>query len=372
MLKLALFAALANLALSALAQNVQLPPENTSPPPVKEWVAAIDPAKVPQAPLQPDISQPRQCEKAKAFCHWACDNCIREQTDFTKCPKGQWAITFDDGPTEFTPPLLDFLAKEKIKATFFVLGSKVRDHAPFLQRAFQDGHEIASHSWSHSALTSLTNEQIIAEMKWTEIAIQQTIGVRPKYMRPPYGDIDDRVRALMVLMGYKVVIWNKDTFDWRLRENKITPAEVDGNFTQWINEAATAQTGSILLEHDHAEPSVNAAIRNLPRLAKAYKLVPLSACIGDTSVYQGVSNLAPSSSGLPTVAAPASMVAAPGASNLPSAPIVAMSIPLSLPAGAANPTAGPSAPQVPVKSSASKRMASFGAVSFLLASLMLL
>ncbi|KAL1915561.1 uncharacterized protein VTP21DRAFT_6685 [Calcarisporiella thermophila] len=376
MLKQLSFATLvAHLALSALAQ-IQLPPGSGTPPPVREWVQAIDMTKIPAAPIQPPIDQNRQCEKAKGFCNWSCDNCINKQTDFDSCPKGTWAVTFDDGPTQFTPPLLDFLAKQKIKATFFVMGQNVRDHGPFLKRAFQEGHEIASHTWSHSALTSLTNEQIVAEMKWTEIAIEQVIGVKPKYMRPPYGDIDDRVRGILTSMGYKAVIWNHDSNDWRIKEGQSTPAAVDGNFTQWIKEAATAQVGGLSLEHDHAEITVQLAIKNLPLLAKAYKLIPLSQCVGDANVYQAgpvVNNTSsvvplPSSATAPSMP---SMVAAPAVNS--SAPaVVSMAVPVSqlLPPDAKNlnpsgSQTGNAAQSTPAKSSASKTMnlgAAMGAI----------
>ncbi|KAL1922518.1 uncharacterized protein VTP21DRAFT_10057 [Calcarisporiella thermophila] len=267
----------------------ELLPLGVDTPPAKpEWLSAIDMTKVPNAPLQPDISQLRQCEKAKGFCNWSCEQCVNRTTDFDSCPKGQWAVTFDDGPTQFTPPLLDFLKQNNMKATFFVLGTQARDNPAILKRAFDEGHEIASHTWSHKALTSLTNEQIVSEMKWTELAIQQAIGVKPKYMRPPYGDIDDRVRALMVSMGLRVVIWNRDSFDWKLQTKQITLAEIDGNFTQWVQETPAADKGFISLEHDHSKDTVDIAIKHLPALSKVTKFVKLSECLNDPNIYQSV------------------------------------------------------------------------------------
>lgn len=71
------------------------------------------------------------------------------------------------------------------------------------------GHEISVHTWSHPALTKLTNEQIVAELGWTRKAIQAVTGVTPTTMRPPYGDIDDRVRAIALAMGLQPVIWTR-------------------------------------------------------------------------------------------------------------------------------------------------------------------
>lgn len=77
-------------------------------------------------------------------------------------------------------------------------------------------------SWSHHALTTLSNEQIVAEMKWTEKAIEDATGYRVKYMRPPYGDIDNRVRFVLKKLGYIVVDWTGDTFDTNDWKSKPT------------------------------------------------------------------------------------------------------------------------------------------------------
>ncbi|KAK9687433.1 chitin deacetylase [Basidiobolus ranarum] len=89
--------------------------------------------------------------------------------------------------SENTPQLLDILAAEGIKATFCVIGVLLQNpkHAETMQRIYREGHTICSHTWSHPHLMSLTNEQIISEMKATEDIIAKTIGVKPRYLRPP-------------------------------------------------------------------------------------------------------------------------------------------------------------------------------------------
>lgn len=104
--------------------------------------------------------------------------------DISTCPDGKWGLTYDDGPTEFSPALYDFLDQKKQKATFFMIGGQVvkfRDHA---KRAFDAGHELAGHTWSHSYLTTLTNEQIVGELMWTARAIEEVTGKKPRYFRP--------------------------------------------------------------------------------------------------------------------------------------------------------------------------------------------
>jgi peptidoglycan/xylan/chitin deacetylase (PgdA/CDA1 family) len=99
-------------------------------------------------------------------------------------------LTYDDGPAFYTTELLDFLDQESLKATFFVVGSRCISFPPILQSEYMDGHQIAVHTWSHPPLTTLTNEQIIAELGWTKKVIKDILGVTPNMMRPPYGDIE--------------------------------------------------------------------------------------------------------------------------------------------------------------------------------------
>jgi hypothetical protein len=123
-------------------------------------------------------------------CWWTCGGCTR-QTDITTCPdRLTWGLTYDDGPAFYTPNLLEYLNSQSLKATFFVIGSRVVSFPATLQAQYISGHQIAVHTWSHSALTTLTNDQIIAELGWSRKAIRDVIGVTPNMMRPPFGDIE--------------------------------------------------------------------------------------------------------------------------------------------------------------------------------------
>jgi peptidoglycan/xylan/chitin deacetylase (PgdA/CDA1 family) len=86
-----------------------------------------------------------------------------------------------------TSAVLDYLKSIEKKATFFVVGSRIaqsEEAKSTLRRAYQDGHQIAMHSWSHSALSKLKNEEIVAEVMWTGKIIKDVTGVFPKYFRP--------------------------------------------------------------------------------------------------------------------------------------------------------------------------------------------
>lgn len=144
-------------------------------------------------------------------CWWTCGGCTRE-TDIVECPdKNVWGLSYDDGPSPFTPLLIDYLQEKNIKTTFFVVGSRVLSRPEMLQTEYMSGHQISIHTWSHPALTTLTNEEIVAELGWTMKVIKDTLGVTPNTFRPPYGDIDDRVRAIAAQMGLTPVIWTSYT-----------------------------------------------------------------------------------------------------------------------------------------------------------------
>jgi peptidoglycan/xylan/chitin deacetylase (PgdA/CDA1 family) len=94
------------------------------------------------------------------------------------------------------------LTGKQLHATFFVVGSRVIERPNVLQEQYMTGHEISVHTWSHQHLTSLTNEQIVAELGWTRKAIKTVLGVTPTTMRPPYGDIGLSVLLTLILWMY--------------------------------------------------------------------------------------------------------------------------------------------------------------------------
>lgn len=135
-----------------------------------------------------------------------------------------------------------------------------------LQTEYMLGHEIADHTWSHPPLTTLTNEQIVAELGWTRQAIKDILGITPRFCRPPYGDIDDRVRGVMAAMDLIPVIWTEsgaeefDTDDWKIAGGT---ANGTSSFAAWEAIVATAvnlATGFIVLQHDLYQQSVDMAV----------------------------------------------------------------------------------------------------------------
>lgn len=152
-------------------------------------------------------------------------------------------LTFDDGPhPTLTPKLLDLLKNENIKALFFVLGENVAKgkNRDIVKRAFDEGHLIGNHTYSHKNLKKLTEEEIRTEILKTEDLIKDILS-SPKLLRPPYGATNSLVNKVIADLGYTSVFWNVDTLDWKNRG------------IQWVNDALSqveAREDSIILMHD--------------------------------------------------------------------------------------------------------------------------
>ncbi|RUS18055.1 hypothetical protein BC937DRAFT_89192 [Endogone sp. FLAS-F59071] len=267
-----------------------VPPTNSTQ--VATWWASINQTQIPPAPViqfdaAGDPISPYPVGE-NPYCDWSLDGVCSRPGDTVRCPtKGVWGLTFDDGPTTFGSQLYDFLNTTQQKASLWYIGVQVAQNPQIAQKGCAAGHQIGIHTWSHHPLTSLTNEQIVAELKWTELIIKEVCGVTPRYFRPPYGDYDDRVRFIAESLGYLPVIWDLDTNDWEIGtpNSTVTTATEDADFVTWINEEPTDTQGHICLQHELTQITVNEAIKNLPALQAAYKVMPVASCINDRHPY---------------------------------------------------------------------------------------
>ncbi|KZO93691.1 carbohydrate esterase family 4 protein [Calocera viscosa TUFC12733] len=233
----------------------------------------------------------------ETLCWWTCGHCTRE-TDITSCPdKMTWGLSYDDGPSPWTPALLNYMNQENLKSTFFIVGSRAISRPQILQDEYMLGHQLCVHTWSHPYLTTLTTEQarlshscVVAELGWTREAIRQITGVSPNCMRPPYGDLDDRVRAISLAMGMTPIIWTStanvtfDTNDWHIPAGTVTVQLVLETFDEILNEyAPSLNSGFIVLEHDLWPQTVDIAVGYvLPNAlaSKKYQMMPIISCLG--------------------------------------------------------------------------------------------
>jgi peptidoglycan/xylan/chitin deacetylase (PgdA/CDA1 family) len=126
------------------------------------------------------------------------------------------ALTFDDGPSEWTGPLLDVLAANEARATFFVVGSMAERRPELLERIVAEGHELGNHSWSHPHLArDCGDEQVRLELERTSAVLEAVVGVPPRRFRCPYYDVDARVEAVAAGLGLAYTPSTVTPPDWR-------------------------------------------------------------------------------------------------------------------------------------------------------------
>lgn len=160
-------------------------------------------------------------------------------------PGGQYiCLTFEDGPdAELTPKLLDILLSKQVKATFFVLGSKCHQHPEILSRIVKEGHEIASHSWSHENNFLNTSMEVVHEdLRRTAKIIEKTTGTLPRFVRPPDGNTTPAInKDIKEIHNISYVV------NWNLNSNDIQKPYPSRKVKNVVNRA---KPGDIVLFHD--------------------------------------------------------------------------------------------------------------------------
>ncbi|KAI8094243.1 hypothetical protein BDF21DRAFT_436186 [Thamnidium elegans] len=256
----------------------------------EEWLEGID--------LESAIGKVRPvgsgiCEDAKCDgtdndrCFESCGNIATEDDIYGCRAEKTWALTFDDGPSNFTNELLDILDDLNVKATFVVMGAHAKLYPDVIRRAFEAGHQIASHTYSHPHLMSLSSEEIVYEIKATEEAIENAIGVKPRYIRPPYGEADSRVKNLLKQMGYKVLMWNVDPTDYNVHMMKDGGRRIVRSFDKAVDGIsnqlnANKDLGYISLQHDLYKQSIKQVPRIVKRMKiRGYEFMTAAECVED-------------------------------------------------------------------------------------------
>jgi peptidoglycan/xylan/chitin deacetylase (PgdA/CDA1 family) len=182
------------------------------------------------------------------------------------------ALTFDDGPSPFTDRLLQILADNDAKSTFFLIGNKVAANTAGAKRIADAGMEVANHTWEHPNMTTIPPELIGSQIAKANDAIASATGQRPKLLRTAGGLINDKVLAVAKQQGMADINWDVVPFDW-------------------INDSNTAATaymlktqikpGSVVLFHDTYSSTVDVVYQFIPVLkANGYHLVTVSQLLG--------------------------------------------------------------------------------------------
>jgi peptidoglycan/xylan/chitin deacetylase (PgdA/CDA1 family) len=192
------------------------------------------------------------------------------------------ALTFDDGPSEWTGPILDLLGAHGARATFFVVGSVAREQPVLLQRVVDEGHELGNHSWSHPALASECDDEVVREeLERTNHALAEIVGMLPRRFRAPHFDVDSRVEAIAATLGLVHTRSDVTPPDWHPR---VTSAVTATFVLQQV------RPGAVVNLHDGIPPSeagtgqtrqatVDAVATILPRLVNRYECVTASSLL---------------------------------------------------------------------------------------------
>ncbi len=165
------------------------------------------------------------------------------------------ALTFDDGPfTQVTRSILATLKKYDARATFFVVGNRVPAYSETLQMEYDQGCQIASHTYSHVYLSSLNKKQILRQIRKTDKEVKKVTGEKTMMVRPPGGFVSSTMRKTVPV---PMIYWSVDTEDWKSR-----------NTHKVLKRCQNIQDGDIVLMHDLYTTTAQAVEKLVPRLKK--------------------------------------------------------------------------------------------------------
>ena len=156
------------------------------------------------------------------------------------------ALTFDDGPSEYTVELSRGLKERGVQATFFLLGENMEGRREMIEELVKDGHLIGNHSYHHVQLNKLSMEEAMEEIEKTNRLIREWTGEEPVYIRPPYGAWSQELEKVVDMIP---VFWNVDSLDWKLQNKEQVLCCLSGQ----------VEEGDVILMHDGYQSSVAAA-----------------------------------------------------------------------------------------------------------------
>ena len=176
------------------------------------------------------------------------------------------ALTFDDGPSRsYTPQLLDGLKERGVPVTFFILGENAVNNRSIVRRAYEEGHEIACHTWDHPNLNNCSESTIKKQIEDTFEELDRACGDEAEYLvRPPYGNANEKVRNAI---DVPLIYWSVDSEDWDLLN------------TEKVRKKIVADTydGCIILCHDIHKTTIPAALQAIDELMDlGYEFVTVS------------------------------------------------------------------------------------------------
>lgn len=182
------------------------------------------------------------------------------------------ALTFDDGPYgDATNQILDILKKERVQATFFLLGINVEKYPTITKRIVNEGHVIGNHSYSHSkSLSTMPSLEFQADVRHAENLIESVTGLKPRYFRPPFGMHTPSMDQQLKNMGYLMVLWDFGAGDFKQDTSSETIVRrIIANTLKWKKRQ------EIILLHDGRDVQIGYPRQNviqaLPQIIEQLK-----------------------------------------------------------------------------------------------------
>ena len=173
------------------------------------------------------------------------------------------ALTFDDGPSQYTTKILDVLEQADVKASFFWQGSHLASYKNVIERALLADHTIANHSWNHPHSADFSTQVLWQQQVLkTNEEMQSLLGITPRFYRPPYGEISDEQMTFLEQKGMKVMLWSVDSRDWNPETNSVEHIQ-----SEIINHQHAEM---ITLMHDSGGNRQN-TVDALPEIIEHYK-----------------------------------------------------------------------------------------------------
>lgn len=158
------------------------------------------------------------------------------------------AFTMDCGSgSDNLPYILDVLDEYNLKITFFVTGQFAKNNPDLIREMASRGHEIGNHSWSHPSFYELTGEEMLSQLSRTSDLVEELTGQRPTLFRPPEGNCNSKIRAIVNAAGYEVIRWTHESCDARKEAS-------EANSLKYSTKDMTG--GSIVLTHIDADCTV--------------------------------------------------------------------------------------------------------------------
>ena len=202
-----------------------------------------------------------------AFCLLLlCAPALAEETRVLLDPRIQpaLALSFDDGPSEYTQQVLDLLAENDCRATFFMVGTAMDLRPEMVKAVYDSGNEVGLHTWRHNNLNEMSADAIVRNLQLCQNIVMAQTGTTARWLRPPYGKVGPSAYGACSALGMYIATWSIDSRDWQLQNAEKIYKEVIGQL----------HNGAIILFHDTHATTVEALKTILPEIkAQGYQVL---------------------------------------------------------------------------------------------------